>query len=77
MQPEDNVHLLLEVARARLCRVDLEFGDERVARILDTGAQHSLWNTSSYKRMRAQVPPLMKPPTRVQGVHWHLGKATQ
>jgi len=33
------LHPLQDVARLRLCRVNLEFGSERVAGILDTGAQ--------------------------------------
>ena len=42
INPGDNVHALLQVAQKSLCQVDMEFGAERLAGILDTGTQHSL-----------------------------------
>ena len=57
----DNVHLLPLVAETRLCYVNLEFGKVRVLGILDTGAQRSLLNASSYERVHVRLPPLMKP----------------
>ena len=60
-QSETIVHPLQDVARTRLCCVDLDFGSVRVSGILDTGAQRSLLNTSSYERMKSLVPPLLQP----------------
>jgi len=58
----DNMHLLPEVGRARLSRVDLIFvGDKRVDSILDTGAHRSLLNTSGWKRICTMMPPLLQP----------------
>ena len=48
-QSETIVHPLQDVARTRLCCVDLDFGSERVSGILDTGAQRLLLNTLSYE----------------------------
>ena len=42
--------------------MDLGFGDERVAGILDTGAQRSLISTTCYERIQGQAPPLMQAP---------------
>ena len=61
------VHPLADIARSRLCRVDLEFGSEIVTGILDTGAQRSLLNTSSYERVKSLVPPLLTPLTGAKG----------
>ena len=60
-------HPLADIARSRLCRVDLEFGSEIVTGILDTGAQRSLLNTSSYERVKSLVPPLLTPLAGAQG----------
>ena len=60
-QSETIVHPLQDVAKTRLCCVDVEFGPERVSGILDTGAQRSMLNTSSFERVKSQVPPLIQP----------------
>ena len=44
----DNVHPLPQVAEMGLCHVNLEFVKVGVLSILDTGAQRSLLNASSY-----------------------------
>jgi len=43
-------------------------GVEKVAGILDTGAQRSLLSSSSYERIRAHVPPLLEPPAWARGL---------
>ena len=73
-QTEYIVHPLEDVARSRLCCVDLEFGSERVSGILDTGAQSSLLNTSCYERMKTEVPPLLQPLPGARGFVGASGK---
>ena len=67
IERETIVHLLQDVARTRLCCVDVDFGSERVSGILDTGAQGSLLNTSSYERVKSMVPPLHQPRPGARG----------
>ena len=62
----DNVYPLPKVAEMRLCHVSLKFGGVGVPGILDTGAQRSLLSASSYERLRARLPPLMKPSIQAQ-----------
>ena len=58
----DPVHIFSLIPPHRpVLRVDLGFGDERVAGILDTGAQRSLISTTCYERIQGQAPPLMQP----------------
>ena len=68
LNPGDNSHSLPKVAEARLCQVDLTIGVEKVAGILDTGAQRSLLSSRSYERIRAHVPPLLEPPAGAGGL---------
>ena len=58
----DNVHLLRQVVKTRLYRVDLVFvGDERVEGILDTGTQSSLLNAPSWRCICTKMPSLFQP----------------
>ena len=56
------------MADVRLYKVDLKFGVESVAGILNTGTQQSLLSTLSYDCIQAQVPPLLVPPSWAQGL---------
>ena len=64
-QRETVVHPLQDVARTRLCCVDLD--SERVSGILDTSTQRSLQNTSSYESVKTVVLPLLQPLSGAQG----------
>ena len=66
--PRNKVHRLHQVEQARLCRVNLNFGIEIVAGILDTGAQRSLLNVASYDLIKSVVPPLLQPPSWCRGL---------
>ena len=68
------MHPLQDVARTRLCCVDVDFGPERVSGILDTGSQRSLLNTSSFERVKSFVPPLHQPLPGARGFVGVSGK---